>query len=67
MSVVQEDDNITACEWTSNMGRKKTSGRLFKRTFIDSKFFSLRDKTYIFGMASKSRIIHVIKQYHISM
>ena len=31
ISVVPEDDNIMACEWTSKMRRKKISGGLFKR------------------------------------
>ena len=34
ISVVPEDDNIMACEWTSKVRRKKTSGGLFKRTSL---------------------------------
>ena len=34
MSIVPKDDNMMACEWTSKMRRKKTSGVLFRRTLL---------------------------------
>ena len=44
ISVVPEDDNIMACEWTSKMRRKKTSGGLFKRAslIVNSSVYVIR-------------------------
>ena len=44
ISVVPEDDNIMACEWTSKMRIKKTSGGLFRRTslIVNSSVYVMR-------------------------
>ena len=68
ISVVPEDDDMKmASEWTSKMRGKKDQRRVIYKGIIDSKFFDLRDKTYIFGTASKSKVMHVIKQCYICM
>ena len=62
ISVVPEDDDmIMASEWTSKMRGKKDQRRVIYKGIIDSKFLDLRDRTYIFGAASKSKTMHVIK------